>query len=90
MKPVRWTPHALREIARREIDRAEAELTLRQPDAVIPTPPGRNFYQRRYTDKVLSETMLLRVLAEETAEELVIVTLYKTSKLKKYEGGQGL
>jgi len=88
MKPVRWTPHALREIARREIDRADAEQTLRQPDAIIPTPPQRDFYQRRYLDKVLSETMLLRVLVEETPTELVIVTLYKTSKLKKYEGGQ--
>jgi hypothetical protein len=88
MKPVRWTTHALREIARREIDRNEAELTLRQPDAIIPAPPLRDFYQRRYADKTLSETMLLRVLVEETVTELVIVTLYKTSKFKKYEGGQ--
>jgi len=32
--------------------------------------------------------MLLRVLVEETESELVIVTLYKTSKFEKYEGGQ--
>jgi hypothetical protein len=32
--------------------------------------------------------MLLRVVVEETAEEFVIVTLYKTSKFKKYEGEQ--
>ena len=43
MKPIRWTPHALRETARREIDRAEAELTLRQPDSVIPAAPARHF-----------------------------------------------
>lgn len=66
MKPVRWTPHALREIAKREIDRAEAELTLRQPDAIVPATPARQFYQRRYVDKTLNETMLLRVLVEET------------------------
>jgi len=88
MKPVRWTTHALREIARREIDRAEAELALQQPDAVLPVPPARSFYQRRYLDKTLGETMLLRVLVEETAAERVLVTLYKTSKFKKYEGGQ--
>jgi len=78
----------LREIARREIDPAEVELTLRQPTAVIPTLPSRDFYQRRYVDKALNETMLLRVLVEETESELVIVTLYKTSKFEKYEGGQ--
>jgi hypothetical protein len=75
MKPVRWTSHALREIAKREIDRAEAELTLHQPDAVIPAPSKRRFYQRRYIDKTLNETMLLRVLIEETDSEMAVVTL---------------
>jgi uncharacterized protein (DUF302 family) len=32
--------------------------------------------------------MLMRVVVEETADEMVIVTLYKTSKLKKYEAGR--
>ncbi len=89
MKPVRWSPHALREIAKREIDRAEAELTLRQPDAIVPASPSRHFYQRRYVDKTLNETMLLRVLTEETNAEMAIVTLYKTSKFGKYEKGSG-
>ena len=89
MKPVRWTPHALREIAGREIDRAEAELTLRRPDAIVPATPARHFYQRRYVDKTLNETMLLRVLVEETDLETAVVTLYKTSKFGKYEKGQG-
>ncbi len=89
MKLVRWSPHALREIARREIDRAEAELTLRQPDAIVPASPARHFYQRRYADKTLNETMLLRVLVEETDAETAVVTLYKTSKFGKYEKGSG-
>ena len=88
MKPVRWTTHALREIAKREIDRAEVELTLGQPDAVIPAPAKRHFYQRRYIDKTLNETMLLRVLIEETDSEMAVVTLYKTSKFGKYAKGQ--
>jgi hypothetical protein len=88
MKPIRWTLHATRELSRREIDRAEAELTIRQPDAIAPAPPPRAFRQRRYLDKALQEQMLLRVLVEETDDELVVVTLYKTSKFKKYEAGQ--
>ncbi|MFM2293925.1 MAG: hypothetical protein RLZZ350_338 [Verrucomicrobiota bacterium] len=90
MKPVRWTPHALHELAKREVDRDEVDLTLRLPDAVIPATPVRTFFQRRYLDHALSETMLLRVLVEETEFELVIVTLYKTSKLQKYETGSSL
>lgn len=65
----------MRELARREIDRAEVELTLRQPDAIVPAPPARHFYQRRYVDKTLNETMLLRVLVEEIVSETAVVTL---------------
>lgn len=43
---------------------------------------------RRYFDSVLQTEMLLRVVAEETQAEWVIVTLYKTSKFEKYEGEQ--
>jgi hypothetical protein len=42
---------------------------------------------RRYTDAVLQTPMLLRVVVEETPSELVVVTLYKTSKFGKYETG---
>jgi hypothetical protein len=41
---------------------------------------------RRYFDDVLRVEMLLRVVVEETDEELTVVTLYKTSKFAKYEG----
>jgi hypothetical protein len=58
----------------------------------IPIRLGRrNFhvgFMRRYFDSVLQTEMLLRVVAEETETELAIVTLYKTSKFKKYEGEQ--
>jgi len=42
---------------------------------------------RRHRDAVLQNEMLLRVIAEETDADLVIITLYKTSKFTKYEGG---
>jgi hypothetical protein len=42
---------------------------------------------RRYFDDVLQMEMLLRVVVEETAAEITVVTLYKTSKFGKYEGG---
>ena len=42
---------------------------------------------RRYFDAILETEMLLRVVVEETDTELTVVTLYKTSKFTKYEGG---
>jgi hypothetical protein len=88
MKPIRWTTHAQVKTANREIERVEAEMAVRQPDATAPAGPQRQFHQRRYFDPTLQAEMLLRVLVEETDAELVVVTLYKTSKFKKYEGGQ--
>lgn len=54
---------------------------------IVPNAP-RQFHQRSYQDTTLNTEMLLRVLVEETDAEMVVVTLYKTSKFKKYEGGQ--
>lgn len=85
MKPFRWTPHAENEVKSREIDRTEVETTLRQPDFVAPGQPPRTVYSRRYFDSLLQSDMLLRVIVEETATEVTIITLYKTSNFKKYE-----
>jgi len=38
-------------------------------------------------DEVLQTEMLLRVVVKETEAEIALVTRYKTSKFKKYEGG---
>ena len=85
MKPVRWTDHALAELDKREVPREEADRTLTTPDRIVPGNPPRESYQRRYHDPLLGEEMLLRLVVEETALELVVVTLYKTSKLRKYD-----
>jgi hypothetical protein len=89
MKPIRWSSHARREVARREINAAEVEKTVTRPDSIAPgNPPPRRIFMRRYFDEMVQTEMLLRVVVEETDDETVIVTLYKTSKLKKYLGGQ--
>ena len=66
---------------------SEVEKTVVQPDSIAPGQPPRKIYMRRYVDAVLQTEMLLRVAVEEFADELIIVTLYKTSKFKKYEPG---
>jgi hypothetical protein len=90
MKPIRWSDHAQKKLARREVSRGEVEQTVVQPDFIADGQSPRQIYTRRYDDAVLQTKMLMRVVVEETAEELVIVTLYKTSKFKKYEEGKRL
>ena len=47
----------------------------------------RQIFMRQYFDAILETEMLLRVVVEETDTQLIVVTLYKTSKFAKYEGG---
>lgn len=89
MKPVRWSPHALDGLSDRGIDRAEADLALAAPELVTPGAPKREVYMRRYFDASLGEQMLLRVVVEETLAERIVVTVYKTSRIRKYLGGLG-
>lgn len=85
MKPVRWTRHALEDLAARDISREDAEQTLATPDRIAHGRPPRIILQRLYHDALLQQDMLLRIVIEENELERVIVTLYKTSKLTKYQ-----
>jgi hypothetical protein len=87
MKPIRWTAHARKKAAAREVRMAEIEQAIARPDAIVPGHPPRRIFMRRYFDDVLQSEMLLRVVVEETDAEMAVVTLYRTSKFKKYEGG---
>ncbi len=84
MKLIRWTSHALKNLADREIDRSEAEKTLDQPEFVVPGPFSRHIFMRRYFDILLQQEMLLRIVIKETMEEKIVVTVYKTSQTEKY------
>lgn len=84
MKPVRWSAHALRNLADREIPREEAELTVAKPEAVRLAPAPRRFMMRRYFDERLRQEMVLRLLVEESDTEIVVITVYISSKIDKY------
>jgi hypothetical protein len=87
VKAVRWSPHALKSLADREIDRAEADRALAAPEFVGPGQPGRMVLMRRYFDEVLRQEMLLRIVVEDAGEETTVVTVYKTSQIEKYVKG---
>ncbi len=90
MKPVRWSPHALNNLADREIDRDAAEKALANPEFVVPGQSMRLVLMRRYFDQVLQREMLLRMVVEETSTERIVITVYKTTQIAKYLKGLGL
>ena len=75
-RPIRITNHALEKLADErqrgfEVDERHAIEILRQPEQVTPARAGRKFAQ-----SPIDERHLLRVLFEEEAEGLVIITVY--------------
>ena len=87
MKPIRWTAHALQNLADRQISRHEADLALQAPEFIVPAEPARQIFMMRYFEPSLQQEMLLRIVVEETETERVVVTLYKTSQITKYLRG---
>ena len=90
MKPIRWTPHALNNLVDREIDRKEAEMTLTDPEFILPNQPQRELLMRQYFERVLQQKMLLIIIVEDTDPERVVVTLFKTSQFNRYLKETGL
>jgi hypothetical protein len=84
MKPIRWTGHALDNLTAREIDRKDVEAALTNPEMIVPESPGREAYMRRYFDQILQQPMLIRAIVEHDANEDIVVTVYKTSKIERY------
>jgi len=68
----------------REVEQTEADQTLMDPDDILSADPPRMIYQRVYFDKALGQDMLLRLVVEESQEERVVVTVYRTSRLERY------
>ena len=84
VKPLRWTSHALAARVDRGIDQAEVEQTIGAPELSVIDPPQRAVLMRRYFDVLLGREMLLRAVVEETPDERVAITVYKTSQIAKY------
>ncbi len=87
MKPIRWAEHAVENLGEREIDRSEVDLTLQNPEVLVPDPPAREVYMRRYFDQVLQQEMLMCLVVEQTESESVVVTVYKSFQIARYLKG---
>ena len=69
MKPIRWSAHARKKAAKREVPENEVERAIVQPDSVVPGQ-WRRIFMRRYFDAILETEMLLRVVVEKTDTEV--------------------
>jgi hypothetical protein len=87
LKTVRWTPHAVERLAEHQLERDAVLLTIEAPKYIALGDPPRKVHMRRHVDAALGQAMLLRVVIEETSTELVVLTVYRTSKIDKYLRG---
>jgi hypothetical protein len=83
----RLTDHAQTEMARRHITVAYVTHVLAAPEHTEVVRPGRVVYQARVTWGPTATTYLLRVFINIDRQPPAVVTVYRTSKLAKYEKG---
>jgi hypothetical protein len=73
---MKWkeTDHFLLQLRERAIARETVDSALESPDTIVDGPRGRRVYQKRLGDN------LIRVVVEGN----VLITVYVTSKVRKY------
>ena len=79
----RLTPHAESETARRKIPRHLLEELMAEPQQVVPAHGGRNVYQS-LLELGENKTYLLRAVVDDQVPPPTIVTVYRTSRIRKY------
>jgi hypothetical protein len=80
----RFTTHALQEMARRNITEAEVERVLVNPEQSEMIRVGRAIYQGRIEQGEPPKEYLLRVFVDIDDTPPSVVTVYRTSKIRKY------
>ncbi len=78
------TAHAEEQGARRNIAREMVLDTVENPQQRVAGTGGRQVYQSQYFDNEEEKQMLLRVIVATRGEDLIAISVYKTSKIGKY------
>ena len=81
---LRLTEHARAEALRRGISEELVLDVARAPEQRVAAHAGREIRQSRVVDAVSGKLQLVRVVVEVTAGEASIVTVYRSSKIRKY------
>ena len=75
--------HAREQLERREIPLSFLESVLKSPQQIIAQSDGPKAYQSQL-DWGTGKIYLLRIVVRDDVDPLMVVTVYKTSKIKKY------
>ena len=81
---LRFTRHAQIQATARRIPRDIVLETIRNPEQIVPGRQGRRVHQSRYFDTVESKEMLMRVVTEPEGLNVIVVSIYKTSRMSRY------
>ncbi|WP_017306979.1 DUF4258 domain-containing protein [Spirulina subsalsa] len=79
----RFSGHALNEIQKRNIPLSLVEKVLQEPEQIIGQDEEITIYQSQL-DFSTGKLYLLRVFINTTVDPAVIVTVYRTSQIKKH------
>jgi len=75
--------HAQREIERRSIPISLVESVLANPQQIVSEKEGRKAYQSQ-VDFSGGRRFLLRVIVADDVQPIVVITVYRTSRIEKY------
>ena len=79
----RISEHAQSELNRRGIPLSALEAVLQNPQQMVPTNENRVIYQSM-VDSSDGKQFLLRAIVDPRYEPFLVVTAYRTTKIKKY------
>lgn len=79
----RLSYHAKQELERRGISQAMVELILERPQQIVEEEEGIKVFQSQI-DFGGGKMFLLRVFVAEEGDSSKVVTVYRTSKIRKY------
>lgn len=75
----KFTPHAIEEMQNREIPLQVVLMILNEPAQIVPEQKGRSAYQNEV--EINGKLYIVRAIVEADG---TVVTVYRTSKIKKY------
>jgi len=82
MANYRFSEHALKEMAKRQIDRSQVIEVIKNPMQKVPEHLDVICLQSKV--QIQGKPYLLRVMVNENKTPPLIVTVYRTSKIDKY------
>ena len=84
-----FTNHARFELQSRSISEDDVLSAVKSPQQKLSGKKGRVIIQNKYYDNIEKKEMLLRIIGTYSGDNFKVITVYKTSRVKKYwiEGG---